>query len=435
MGQVIRTLVGAAIVLSLFAVSPLAQVRQIGSALLPVGCAVDQVPVQTSTPGVWGCGSGGGGNPFDQDLNTTDSVQFVSLSLNSSGNAAIAPLSLRGGGSAGAYTVTNSGIVFTDAAGHELWRLWSGDWDFDNNYNSGNTYFGYRAGADQPSDNVDAASGNVGIGAQALESILTGAANVAIGRFALNNLESGNSNVAIGFATLINAAVTSQSDNIAIGTFALAQTQGSQNVGIGSATMQHATGDDNVSAGYLAATFIADGSTTLELANQSVYIGSKTKALVDNPTNEMVVGYDAIGHGSNTATWGNTSITAHYFSGSLQIAASGASLSAASGVLTMAGLSGTAENLTWDFSSANVVTVGTGTGVTKIDFGTQILEGKFNSSDGSTGCTGTPTAVKDGIATTCAEPSFNLLAELSWLRDELSALRRELSALKAGTVH
>lgn len=44
----------------------------------------------------------------------------------------------------------------------------------------------------------------------------------------------------------------------------------------------------------------------------------------------------------------------------------GARLSAAAGVLTMAGLSGTAENLTWDFTAANVVTVASGTGVTDL---------------------------------------------------------------------
>lgn len=48
------------------------------------------------------------------------------------------------------------------------------------------------------------------------------------------------------------------------------------------------------------------------------------------------------------------------------------------------------------------------------------------------GCSGTPTVVTNGIATTCAEPTvwLDMQAELLALRSELAALRAELSTVK-----
>lgn len=85
----------------------------------------------------------------------------------------------------------------------------------------------------------------------------------------------------------------------------------------------------------------------------------------------------------------------------------GVRATAAAGVLTLAGLSGQTENLTFDFAGvANTVTVGTGTGVTKIDFGSIILEGAFSAADGTAGVsvgpftTITAIQVKNGLVTT-----------------------------------
>jgi len=66
----------------------------------------------------------------------------------------------------------------------------------------------------------------------------------------------------------------------------------------------------------------------------------------------------------------------------------------AAGGLTLANNS---EDLTIVFA-ADLVTIGTGTGVLKWDFGTIILEGKHNSSDGTVGVTVTTcTGFKDGL--------------------------------------
>ena len=77
------------------------------------------------------------------------------------------------------------------------------------------------------------------------------------------------------------------------------------------------TGYNNVFSGYLSGRYIADGSTHNTSSSYSTFIGYAVKALADGDTNEIAIGYNTIGNGSNTATWGNTSITDHYFSGTI----------------------------------------------------------------------------------------------------------------------
>jgi hypothetical protein len=55
--------------------------------------------------------------------------------------------------------------------------------------------------------------------------------------------------------------------------------------------------------------WIANGSTNNTTSDYSVYLGSETKASADNAQNEVVIGYNAIGAGSNTVQLGNTSVT------------------------------------------------------------------------------------------------------------------------------
>lgn len=66
---------------------------------------------------------------------------------------------------------------------------------------------------------------------------------------------------------------------------------------------------NNIGVGYIAGRYIADGSTSLTVANNCMYLGNNTKALSDNPTNEIVIGYNTTGIGSNTTTIGNSSTT------------------------------------------------------------------------------------------------------------------------------
>ncbi|KKP65491.1 MAG: hypothetical protein UR64_C0027G0004, partial [Candidatus Nomurabacteria bacterium GW2011_GWE1_35_16] len=77
------------------------------------------------------------------------------------------------------------------------------------------------------------------------------------------------------------------------------------------------TGSYNVALGYRAARFHADGTTALTDAENSIYIGGDVRGKDNSDSNSIVIGYNAIGMGANTAVWGNTSILNHYFSGNI----------------------------------------------------------------------------------------------------------------------
>jgi hypothetical protein len=103
-------------------------------------------------------------------------------------------------------------------------------------------------------------------------STLSGVGNFGFGYNSLSGLTSGNSNVAIGQYSLYG--ITSGSGNIAIGV---------------------AAGNVKVAGDYNTA------------GNASIFIGSDTRPLDANDTNEIVIGHNAAGRGSNTTTIGNSS--------------------------------------------------------------------------------------------------------------------------------
>jgi hypothetical protein len=66
-------------------------------------------------------------------------------------------------------------------------------------------------------------------------------------------------------------------------------------------------------------TYITDGVTDNTVTDNSVFLGNRTKALADSQTNQIVIGYDATGLGSNTAILGNSSITKTQLQGKVGI--------------------------------------------------------------------------------------------------------------------
>lgn len=168
-------------------------------------------------------------------------------------------------------------------------------------YQSGlgnSTYFGDQAGVnDDLSDNQ-----NVGVGFQALNSNTTGSNNVASGYQALFSNTTGSNNVASGFEAL------------------RANTTGLNNVASGAEALRfNTTGINNVASGYQAGKYIADGLTANATSGSSVYLGSNTKALTDGVSNEVVIGFDATGLGSNSVVLGNDSITTTALKGNVGI--------------------------------------------------------------------------------------------------------------------
>jgi hypothetical protein len=132
--------------------------------------------------------------------------------------------------------------------------------------------------------------------------------NTALGVSALNLNTSGTSNLAISYFAL--AANITGSNNTAVGSYSLRNSTQSNNTGIGSTSFLNLTsGQNNTALGRNSARYIADGSTSLTISQQSIFIGADTKALANSQTNQIVIGYNAIGLGSNSVVLGNSSVT------------------------------------------------------------------------------------------------------------------------------
>ena len=129
--------------------------------------------------------------------------------------------------------------------------------------------------------------------------------NTAVGRCALNANTSGRNNTGFGANTL--ETNTDACRNSAIGQYALGLTNG----------------NDNTAIGY-AAGYNRPGGTNGGNNRQSIYIGSYSEPGA-NPAggssletiNQIVIGYDATGNGSNTVTLGNDNITDTYLKGNV----------------------------------------------------------------------------------------------------------------------
>ncbi|NCB21117.1 MAG: hypothetical protein EOM88_04360, partial [Clostridia bacterium] len=90
-------------------------------------------------------------------------------------------------------------------------------------------------------------------------------------------------------------------------------TTGSNNTANGyQALYGNTTGSNNTANGYSAGRYIANGGAN-QTGSNSLFLGADTRAKANGETNQIVIGYGAIGNGSNTVTIGNSSILKHIF--------------------------------------------------------------------------------------------------------------------------
>lgn len=177
-------------------------------------------------------------------------------------------------------------------------------------------------------------SSNTSFGEKALKSNTTGADNTAVGKDALENNTTGNENVAIG----------------------------------GSALPFNTTGSGNTAIGRLAGMSLTGFNTS---PTNSIYIGRNAYALAANQNNQIVIGENTTGAGSNTVTLGNSSITTTRLRGTVQgnsfvkdggtssqilmadgsVATAGSGISIASGTISASGGSGSWGGITGTLSS------------------------------------------------------------------------------------
>jgi hypothetical protein len=143
--------------------------------------------------------------------------------------------------------------------------------------------------------------------------------SVAVGTGTLTSVTSGAYNAALGLNAL--QVDTSGSFNSAFGVAALgSNTTGTSNTGCGYGSLYgNTSGENNVGVGAAAGSLLANGVTSNTNSGTSVFLGVNTKALGASQTNQIVIGYDATGLGSNTAVLGNASITTTALRGNVGI--------------------------------------------------------------------------------------------------------------------
>jgi len=222
---------------------------------------------------------------------------------------------------------------------------------------------------------------NTASGYQALYTNSTGSSNTASGTQALYTNSTGSSNTASGYAAL-NANSTG-SYNTANGYLALyTNSTGAYNTASGTRALYNLTGNysENTALGVNSGRYYGSGTSALTQATQSVFLGAEASASANTQTNEIVIGYNAIGAGSNKAVLGASTITDVYF---------GSATGAAN-------------------AHAAAYYIGASTA----------------------GCSGVPSTSTNGIVTTCTGPEASpdaLLAYIASLEQRLAMLEAQMS--------
>jgi hypothetical protein len=144
---------------------------------------------------------------------------------------------------------------------------------------------------------------NVGYGVSCLMDNTTGYGNTAIGYANQVFIQTGSENSSLGFQPLF--FISFGDLNTAIGSRALYTLGNSQ------PTSQN----NNTAIGASTGRYISSGTTALNSATGSTFIGYNTRALGNGQTNQVVIGNSAVGNGSNTSTIGNSSTDSLYLGG------------------------------------------------------------------------------------------------------------------------
>ncbi len=307
---------------------------------------------------------------------------------------------------------------------------------YSNTWTSNNTAVGRRALKANTGDS------NTAVGSLALTAS-TGANNTAVGTNALTANTSANNSTAVGYNALL---VSTGAGNTAIGKSALAaNTTAIDNTAIGlNALSNTATTSNNVALGYDAGRFIADGTTALTTPSDSTFLGFGTRALAIGATNETVIGYLAIGNGSNSVTLGNDSVLNTLLKGKVGIGTTSptSSLSVGSTSQFQVNSAGAIVAATGIASSGDITfsgggTFGTGTGAISLNGNTTIASGSTFTTSGATVSINTASAGTTNIGD-IANATTNIGATLSTvaiISDTLSLTDNNWSVTSAGVAN
>jgi hypothetical protein len=239
-----------------------------------------------------------------------------------------------------------------------------------------NTFIGKDAGI-----NNNIGFSNTFIGTSAGYSNTYGFNNTFIGDAAGANTTTGTSNTSLGQATLnVN---TTGLGNTAIGNNSLKNLlNSSYNTAVGNATGLNLTGGtDNILLGSNAGRFISGGAINATNIGSSIIIGVTAYPLGNSQTNQIVIGHQSIGLGSNTTVLGNTSTTTSAIYGNLLLGTTvntGQKLQVSGNTLMNGGLTG--NTALFSSSTQNVLKIiGSGNSTTSPIFTVQGSQGELFS--------------------------------------------------------
>jgi hypothetical protein len=233
-------------------------------------------------------------------------------------------------------------------------------------------------------------AGNFTMGSTAT-SISHGSYNIAIGYNVFTSNVKGYYNIAMGEQAL--SSNTDGARNFAFGRNSMQQnTTGHYNVAVGNYSLRsNTTGASNIALGYNAGRYQANGSTSLQTPETSIYIGRDTKGKDNDDDNSVVIGYNATGQGANTVVVGNGSTTTTFLNHTLAVGPLNTSPTGTLHVYDATATTGTTD-VTIALGAAD-----SATDVTLTNAGTTKSAG-YQSSDGSAGVTvSTCTSFKNGL--------------------------------------
>jgi hypothetical protein len=203
-------------------------------------------------------------------------------------------------GSENTFIGAGSGQINTIASGNTFVGANTGA----NNIGTNNAFFGTNSGL-----NNTTGSSNTFLGRSAGITNTTGGNNTFVGRESGNKNTTGNANTFVGLSA--GQENTTGTGNVVVGMIAgQLNTTGNDNSVVGYLALNANVGGSlNSVFGRDAGRYIANKSTAATVLNNSIMIGYRTSPLADSQTNQIVIGHDAIGLGSNTTVIGNSSTT------------------------------------------------------------------------------------------------------------------------------
>jgi hypothetical protein len=288
----------------------------------------------------------------------TISASSASVTFNSSAGTATNQIRISSINS-NTFVGLNTGQRNTTGDNNSFFGLSSGQ---NNTTGVSNSFFGVNAGANNTTGNFNSFFGrgsglsnttginNSFFGLNSGTSNTTGGANAFFGTSAGAGNTTGVTNSFFGqvsgfanttgssnsfFGTSSGQGNTTGASNSFFGVSAgLSNTTASSNSFFGeNAGFANTTGANNIAFGRNSGRYAGSGTTAMTSVNNSIYLGFQTRGLnATGSTNEIVIGYDVVGLGSNTTVLGNTSTTFGRWYGSLLL---GTTTNAASSILTM----------------------------------------------------------------------------------------------------